>query len=84
MANLKYRHADLSQIVCPLYGVSLFLPTILRDLGYTANNAQLMTIPVYVAGAIMSILIAYLSDRVGKKSPFIIGLLVTMAAGYTM
>ena len=31
-------------IVCPLYGVSLFLPTIIKDLGYTSSTAQLLTV----------------------------------------
>lgn len=31
------------------YGMSFALPTIIRQLGYTAANAQLMTIPVYFA-----------------------------------
>lgn len=31
----------------PLYSISLFLPTILRDLGYANNKAQLMTVPPY-------------------------------------
>jgi hypothetical protein len=30
----------------PLYTLSLFLPTIIADLGYSAATAQLMTIPV--------------------------------------
>lgn len=31
-------------IVCPMYGVSYFLPTIIRDLGYTSSIAQLLTV----------------------------------------
>jgi len=30
-------------LVCPLYGVSLFLPTIINDLGYKETTAQLLT-----------------------------------------
>lgn len=30
-------------IVCPLYGISFFLPTIINELGYTASTAQLLT-----------------------------------------
>lgn len=30
-------------IVCPLYGISFFLPTIINELGYTSSTAQLLT-----------------------------------------
>ncbi|KAK7698164.1 hypothetical protein SLS64_012839 [Diaporthe eres] len=59
-------------IVCPLYGTSLFLPTIIKNLGYTSSTAQLMTVPIYVTAAILAVIFAYLSDRAGKRSPFII------------
>lgn len=31
-------------ITCPLYGISLFLPSIIKDLGYTSSTAQLLTV----------------------------------------
>ncbi|KND86188.1 putative transporter [Tolypocladium ophioglossoides CBS 100239] len=71
-------------IVCPLYGISLFLPTILKSLGYTSNAAQLMTIPIYITAAVLAIVLAYVSDRVGKRSPFVIGLMCVMVVGFTM
>lgn len=33
-------------ITCPLYGISLFLPSIIKDLGYTSSTAQLLTVCV--------------------------------------
>lgn len=30
---------------CPIYSYSLFAPTIVRGMGYTANSAQLMSVP---------------------------------------
>ncbi|KAK4160701.1 MFS general substrate transporter [Cladorrhinum sp. PSN259] len=71
-------------IVCPLYGISLFLPTIVKNLGYTSSTAQLMTVPIYITAAILAVLTAYLSDRVGKRSPFIIGCLFIMIIGFSM
>ncbi|KAL9487891.1 hypothetical protein ACSS6W_000168 [Trichoderma asperelloides] len=68
-------------IVCPLYGISLFLPTIIKNLGYTSNKAQLMTVPIYITAAILAVVVAYVSDRVGKRSPFIIALLCVMIVG---
>ncbi|KAI1208042.1 major facilitator superfamily transporter [Annulohypoxylon truncatum] len=71
-------------IVCPLYGISFFLPTIIRNMGYTASMAQLMTVPIYAVAAILSVIFAFMSDRVGKRSPFIISFLLVMIVGYSM
>ncbi|KAM7184257.1 Major facilitator superfamily domain containing protein [Naviculisporaceae sp. PSN 640] len=71
-------------IVCPLYGISLFLPTIIRTLGYTSSTAQLMTVPIYITAAILAVIIAWISDKVGKRSPFIIGFLFMMLVGFSM
>ncbi|KAJ5674360.1 uncharacterized protein N7477_004294 [Penicillium maclennaniae] len=46
----------------PLYTLSLFLPTIIRDLGYSAAKAQLLTVPPYAVAFILTITIA---DRAG-------------------
>jgi MFS family permease len=72
------------QIACPLYGVSLFLPTIVKSLGYSSSSAQLMTVPVYITAAILGVIVAYFSDRVGRRSPFIIGLSCTMIIGLVL
>jgi MFS family permease len=76
-------------IVCPLYGISLFLPTIINELGYTSSTAQLLTVPIYVTAAFLTILVAYYSDKskVGR-APFIflpmcailIGFIIALAA----
>ncbi|KAK3295377.1 major facilitator superfamily domain-containing protein [Chaetomium fimeti] len=71
-------------VVCPLYGISLFLPTIIRHLGYESSQAQLMTVPIYITAAVLAVVAAYFSDRVGKRSPFIVGFLLVMAAGFSM
>lgn len=43
-----------------------------------------MTVPIYVAASIIAIIVAFLSDRVGKRSPFIIGFMFVMLIGFTM
>lgn len=42
-------------IYTPLYSISIFLPTIVRNLGYTNNEAQLMTVPPYVVACVFTI-----------------------------
>ncbi|KAB5511617.1 major facilitator superfamily transporter [Coniochaeta sp. 2T2.1] len=73
-----------SQIVCPFYGISLFLPTIIRTLGYTSSKAQLMTVPIYITAAILAVVFAWISDKVGKRSPFMVGFLLMMLVGFSM
>jgi hypothetical protein len=70
--------------VAPLYGISLFLQTIIRDLGYKKSSAQLMTVPVYTLAAGVSITVAFAADKAGKRTPFIFGSLCTILIGYIM
>ncbi|KAL2841991.1 major facilitator superfamily domain-containing protein [Aspergillus pseudodeflectus] len=59
-------------ILVPLYGISFFLPSIIRDLGYSSSNAQLLTVPIYITAAVIAVGSAWLSDRAKKRSPFLI------------
>ncbi|KAL1982370.1 hypothetical protein VTN96DRAFT_1401 [Rasamsonia emersonii] len=69
-------------IVCPLYGSSLFLPTIIKDLGYSSSTAQLLTVPIYITAAGISVLSAWLSDRAGQRSPFIFFFMCCIGCGF--
>ena len=40
-------------------GISLFMPTILKDLGWTATKAQLYSVPPYVCACLIAIAIAF-------------------------
>lgn len=71
-------------VVVPLYGISLFLPTIIKNLGYTSTKAQLRSVPIYIVAACFSIVQAYFSDRIGLRSPFLIFNYLCMAVGYTV
>jgi MFS family permease len=70
--------------VCPLYGISLFLPSIIRGLGYTSSTAQLLTVPIYITASVLAVAVAWWSDRVGKRYPFILVCLCIMAVGFIM
>jgi MFS family permease len=71
-------------IVAPLYGISLFLPTIIKGLGYKTTTAQLLTVPIYVFASAMAVLFAWLSDRAGKRTPFILPLMFVILIGFVM
>ena len=50
-----------------VYSFSLFLPTIIKDLGYTNNDAQLMTVPPYVVACFFTLFAGFLSDQLQSR-----------------
>ncbi|THZ96524.1 MFS general substrate transporter [Aureobasidium pullulans] len=70
--------------VCPLYGISLFLPTIIKELGYKTTTAQLLTVPIYVVASAITIAVAYAADRKRLRSPWILVGLCFQAIGFIM
>ncbi|CAO1604753.1 hypothetical protein XANCAGTX0491_008293 [Xanthoria calcicola] len=69
-------------IVCPLYGTSLFLPSIIRELGYTSSTAQLLTVPIYITAAVLAVAVAWFSDRSGQRSPYIFSCMCAIGIGF--
>lgn len=69
-------------VLLPLYGVSLFTPTIIRNLGYSTTKSQLLSVPIYIVAAIFSVVQGFISDRVGLRSPFLVFNYLCMAVGY--
>lgn len=48
-------------------GLSVFMPTILEDLGWTNTRAQLLSVPPYVAACLVAIAVAYGSDKTHQR-----------------
>jgi len=75
-------------IVCPLYGISLFLPTIIKQLGYTSTTAQLLTIPIYCTAAVLAIIVCWLSDTAAKRGasrwPYVFFPMCAILVGFLM
>ncbi|KAF8623140.1 hypothetical protein AX14_011956, partial [Amanita brunnescens Koide BX004] len=69
-------------LAMPAYALLLFLPTIIKSLGYSSANAQLLTTPPFILACLMLILIGYLSDKFNLRGPFIIGGCLVSLAGY--
>jgi hypothetical protein len=81
-------NTDLSSSVLMNIGVtenanslSNFQPTILKGLGYTAIQAQVHTIPVYLVGAAFSVIFAYTSEWLQRRYYFYIMGFLTLAMG---
>ncbi|EON64993.1 hypothetical protein W97_04228 [Coniosporium apollinis CBS 100218] len=71
-------------IYTPLYSFSLFLPTIVRTLGYTNETAQLMTTPPYIVACFCCIVGGYMADRLQTRGLFMIGFNITAIIGFAM
>lgn len=61
--NTLLMSLDFFFVIVPIYSFSLFLPTIIKSLGYTAVKANLLTVPPNMAAFGTVILTTYLSDR---------------------
>ncbi|WVW80701.1 hypothetical protein I302_102687 [Kwoniella bestiolae CBS 10118] len=57
----------------PNYALKFTLPTIIKAMGFTSSNAQLLTIPPYILGCMSAFGSALLSDRFKRRMPFIVG-----------
>jgi MFS family permease len=51
--------------------IALFTPTIVHDLGYSANNAQLLSIPPFFLAGVSTYIASMWSDRLNLRGPFI-------------
>lgn len=66
----------------PFYSLALFTPTIIKGLGYTNANANLLSVPPYVLGFITTLLVALASDKLMLRGPFIMGGMSIVIVGY--
>ncbi|KAL8365417.1 hypothetical protein RB595_004292 [Gaeumannomyces hyphopodioides] len=69
---------------CPIYSFSLFLPTIIKNMGYTANNAQLMSVPPYVFACFFTIAASYYADKLQRRGVFLMGFQLVGILGFAM
>ncbi|KAF9888032.1 hypothetical protein FE257_009296 [Aspergillus nanangensis] len=64
--------------------LSAFLPTILKDMGFTAINAQGLTAPPYFAALIVTLFTTWLADRLQQRGLVIFLLSLVGCAGYVL
>ncbi|KAM5365694.1 hypothetical protein ACJA88_012430 [Fusarium oxysporum] len=65
-------------------GLSNFLPTIVRDMGYSSVTAQGLTAPPYFLAFLCCVLAALVSDRYGKRGYVVSGSALIGFIGYLM
>jgi cyanate permease len=66
----------------PLYTLSLFLPTIIKTLGYKNAEAQLLTVPPYAVATVLTVIVAVAAEKTKKRAPFIIASSSLAIIGY--
>ncbi|KAK6580303.1 hypothetical protein PZA11_007325 [Diplocarpon coronariae] len=54
-----------------LYTLSLFLPTVIKQSGYSSAEAQLLTVTPYAIALILTVVVAILSEKTRLRAPFI-------------
>jgi len=75
-----------SGITTPLYSFSIFLPSIIHDLGWSQSvvQTQLYSVPPYVAAAILTVVVGYLADRTRTRGVYNLASSIVGAAGFLM
>lgn len=58
--------------VIPNYGLKFTLPQIITNMGYSSANAQLLSIPPYIAGALSAYLFGLAADKLRWRMPIMV------------
>ncbi|RLL94382.1 hypothetical protein CFD26_103119 [Aspergillus turcosus] len=71
-------------ILCGLYSFGLFLPTIINESGFAsnANEVQLWTVIPYAVAAVITVVVALISDRLQLRGVVMLFTLPIAIAGY--
>jgi len=67
-----------------IYGLAYFTPSIVQGLGYTAARAQLFSVPPFAAAFVVSMLLAYISDRYRCRGVILFTCGILSAIGFAM
>lgn len=71
-------------LALPLYTLSMFLPSIINNFGYSTTVSQLLTVPVYAAATITTLAAALLAERTRNRCLYIIAGSVVALIGYIL
>jgi cyanate permease len=66
------------------YAGSFFIPTIVKDLGYTSSAAQVRSIPIFVVATVTALAASWITDRVKHRYTFCMVGLVIASVGYIL
>ncbi|CAH0052262.1 unnamed protein product [Clonostachys solani] len=66
----------------PTYALKFTLPTIMLNMGFSSTNAQLLSAPPYLAGAISALVVSRFADRFSRRVLFIIAPQLVLMVAY--
>lgn len=64
--------------------ISVFLPTILKEMGFSSINAQGLTAPPFFASFLVTLVTPFIADRVQQRGFIIAGLSLIGSVGYIL
>src|SRR5689334_21730398 len=64
-------------------GLGLFIPSIVRGLGYSPISTELHTIPIYVAAAGFAFIVGVASDKTKMRTPWALTSIVVGIVGFS-
>ncbi|WAO91764.1 MFS domain-containing protein [Fusarium falciforme] len=68
----------------PNNALKFTMPQIVRNMGFEATRAQLLTIPPYIIGAISAFVSSWFADRFSWRMPFIVGPQLVVIVAYSV
>ncbi|KAK7403501.1 hypothetical protein QQX98_010731 [Neonectria punicea] len=71
-------------VFLPVYSVSIFLPSIIRSMGHTAELAQLMSVPPYVTACLATVLGGFAADKQRKRGVYVISFCCVALVGFVI
>ncbi|KAI9927487.1 hypothetical protein MW887_003102 [Aspergillus wentii] len=72
----------LQAVIAAFAALPAFLPTIIKDIGYSSVQAQGLSAPPYLISFLLCLAIPFLSDRLASRAYFLAVLNVIGAVGY--
>ena len=64
--------------------LQFFIPSIIRQLGYTAAAVQARSVPIFVVGAIVQLAVAYIADHCRHRYGFAMLGISVSTVGYVL
>ncbi|KAI9454715.1 MFS general substrate transporter [Russula earlei] len=66
------------------FSISLFMPTIIRELGFSPTTANLLSVPVYALACLLTCVVGFLGDRFGHRGYINLGFLGMAFVAYVI
>lgn len=67
-----------------LYAFAIFLPSIIKELGFTATKAQLLSVPPYILACLLTVLTGFCADRWKRRGIFNLTLPLFSIVGFAL